>query len=88
MINSLLQKLNITNTCSSLYEKKFPSGNMFIARTNAIRQLLDYPFTSDDFPEELGQLNGTLQHIIEFIWFYIVNFNNYTYKYCKYKKTL
>ena len=83
MIDELLDRLNINIDRATIKEQKFPSGNMFIAKTDAIRQLLEYPFTSKDFPDELGQVNGTLQHIIEFFWIYIVTFNGYQYKECK-----
>ncbi len=83
MIDELLSKLKINIDRQSIKEQKFPSGNMFIAKKDAIKQLLDYPFSAADFPDELGQINGTLQHIIEFFWIYIVTFNGYQYKDCK-----
>ena len=80
---TLLNKLNINNFSSEEYENCwFPAGNMFIARTSAIHQLFDYPFTEKDFPDELGQINGTLQHIIEFVWAFIISYNGYLYKEC------
>ncbi len=83
MIDELLIKLKIDIKRNQIKELKFPSGNMFIARTDAIKQLLEYPFSSADFPDEKGQINGTLQHIIEFFWIYIVTYNGYLYKECK-----
>ena len=83
MIDELLIKFQINISRTEIKEHKFPSGNMFIARTDAIRQLLEYPFSASDFPEEEGQINGTLQHIIEFFWIFIVTFNGYTYRECK-----
>lgn len=43
----------------------FPAGSMFWARVDAIRPLFDLDLILDAFPEEAGQLDGTLQHAIE-----------------------
>ncbi|TPL80666.1 hypothetical protein FJ948_28705 [Mesorhizobium sp. B2-3-12] len=44
---------------------EFPSGSMFWGRSAAIRPLLDLGLTFDEFPEEDGQVDGTLAHAIE-----------------------
>lgn len=44
---------------------EFPSGSMFWGRSAAIRPLLDAGLRFDDFPEEAGQVDGTLAHAIE-----------------------
>ena len=44
---------------------EFPSGSMFWGRSAAIRPLLDLDLGFDDFPEEAGQVDGTLAHAIE-----------------------
>lgn len=44
---------------------EFPSGSMFWGRSAAIRGLLDLELQYEDFPEECGQVDGTLAHAIE-----------------------
>lgn len=48
----------------------FPSGSMFWARSAAIKPLLDCILTFDEFPEETGQLDETLGHAIERLFFF------------------
>jgi len=66
-----------------LYSNKenmdFPCGNMFIARTEAIKQFFSTELTRLDFPDEKGQTSGTLQHFVELMWKYMVNFNGFKY---------
>lgn len=61
----------------------YPCGNMFFARTSAVRQVFEHGFTFDDFPEEQGQVSNTLQHTFEFIWPYLVKYNGFKYYECK-----
>lgn len=55
----------------------FPAGDMFWARTDAVRQVLGYSFREEDIPEELGQTDGTVMHAVERMWSYTAAFNGY-----------
>ena len=56
-------------------------GNMFWARVDAI-----LPFFTNiqmsDFPQEKGQIDGTIAHAIERLWVYVAEYNGYTFSYC------
>ena len=43
----------------------FPAGGMFWVKTDAIRPLLEFPWTYEVFPGESGQIDGATQHGIE-----------------------
>ena len=61
--NSLAQQLGLLPI-----EQKFvnyPIGGMFWARKEAIVNILSKDWMYEDFPEEIGQLDGTVQHAIE-----------------------
>lgn len=59
---SFLEKFNISAPDGYF---DFPAGGMFWARTQALKPLLDYPWSEKDFPEEAGQTDGTPAHAIE-----------------------
>jgi|GEM_PF-1649569 len=49
----------------------FPSGSMFWARSAALKPLLNYNLSLDEFPIEDNQDDGTLGHVIERLYFFI-----------------
>jgi lipopolysaccharide biosynthesis protein len=74
----LLKKIGIDLELSS--ESVFPVGNMFWARTGAIRKIFEAGIARNDFPVEAGQVNATLAHTIERSWVYIARAAGYHYK--------
>ncbi|MCF8365322.1 MAG: glycosyltransferase [Bacteroidales bacterium] len=64
----LAQKMNIRLKKEGLID--FPSGSMFWVRTAALKPLLDIKLQFDDFPEEIGQTDGTPAHAIERLYFF------------------
>lgn len=44
---------------------EYPVGGFFWAKSEAIAPLLRHDWSLDDFPEEAGQLDGTMQHAVE-----------------------
>ncbi len=49
----------------------FPSGSMFWARTDALKPLLDLELSYQDFPPEENQIDKTLAHAIERLYYYV-----------------
>lgn len=58
----------------------FPSGSMFWARTAALRPLLDIGLCLDDFPEEAAQIDGTMAHAIERLFFRVCERSGHTWR--------
>ncbi|MEX6509128.1 glycoside hydrolase family 99-like domain-containing protein [Jiella sp. M17.18] len=55
----------------------FPVGNMFWARVDAIRPLLERVWTWDDFDAEEGQVEFTVAHAVERCWAYVAAARGY-----------
>lgn len=61
----LAHRIGLAGPLPSDNELRFPVGSMFWARTAAIRSLLDLRLLPDHFPQESGQIDGTLAHALE-----------------------
>ena len=67
---NFLHKLGIDIDNRNLIE--FPAGSMFWFKPQALAPLLDSDLTFEDFPEESGQVDGTIAHAIERAFLFIV----------------
>jgi lipopolysaccharide biosynthesis protein len=56
---------------------RFPAGNMFWARTAAIRSILGRTWHYDQFEAEEGQVENTTAHCVERLWRYIASSAGY-----------
>ena len=57
----------------------FPAGSMFWARSAALRPLLDLNLSFRDFPRETGQIDGTLAHAIERLYYFVCEKAGFTW---------
>jgi hypothetical protein len=57
----------------------FPSGSMFWARSKAILPLINSGITIQDFPEEKGQIDNTLAHVIERLYYHVCEKAGYSW---------
>ena len=65
---SLAARMGLTLSESRVLD--FPSGSMFWARSAALKPLLDLNLRLTDFPAEAGQMDGTIAHAIERLYFF------------------
>lgn len=75
---NLLKKMNIDIMLPENH-LIFPVGNMFWAKTKAVKQIFEHCSNKDDYALEAGQVDGTIAHAIERLWVYIAEYNGYTY---------
>ncbi len=67
---NFLRRLNIAVDERNLIE--FPTGSMFWFKPKSLAPLLNCGLTFKNFPEECGQIDGTLAHAIERAFLFIV----------------
>lgn len=60
LIDKLICKLGLSNASFA-----FPKGSMFWARPQVLEPLLTLNLGPSDFPDEAGQLDGTMAHAVE-----------------------
>lgn len=72
---ALLERAHVT--INEQMELECPSGSMFWCRTDALRPLLDLQLRFADFPDETGQVDGTLAHAIERAFLYACESRGY-----------
>lgn len=61
---------------------KFPSGSMFWARPQALQPLLNIGLAYDEFPEEGGEVDGTIAHAIERLFYFSCLKAGYEWREC------
>ncbi|WP_447131647.1 rhamnan synthesis F family protein [Paraglaciecola aestuariivivens] len=62
LATELAQKLQISLPDSAPI---FPAGSMFWYRPSALKNMTSYPWQLEDFPQESGQIDGTIMHALE-----------------------
>lgn len=75
---SVFERMQIPFDFSSTY-LDYPVGSMFWSKVDALRPLFEAEFLSSDFPEEEGQNDGTLAHVIERAFVEVVKSKGYDY---------
>lgn len=76
IVRDMFKWLNVEHDLNN--ELEFPAGNMMWLRPKATYQMFNGQFTWEHFPDEKGQLDGTIMHAIERSWNMILEFNGYT----------
>jgi len=77
-VQKFLEKIGIEMFLGD--KPEFAAGDMFWARTKAIRKAFCAGINQNDFPIESGQVDMTLAHAIERSWVYIAKHEGYTFK--------
>lgn len=77
-VRRILKRLDAETPLPS--DPVFPVGNMFWARTEAVRDMFVKMADEKEFPEESGQENGTTGHEIERAWIYLARARGYTFR--------
>lgn len=72
---ALAQRLGFDISASEYID--FPAGSMFWAKVDALRPLYALDLELKDFPEERGQIDGTLHHAMERMFVAIVRHQQY-----------
>ena len=71
----LANRLGVTESLPNHFD--FPVGNMFWARTDAVRPLFDASFRWDEFPQEPIGIDGTMLHALERLTPFVVAARGY-----------
>ena len=77
LINSVIKRISPGYIVGNNF--KYPLGNMFWARVNAVYQIFENRFINIFF-EETQTINKEIIKISEIIWLYLVKINGYYYK--------
>jgi len=76
-INSIIRRIDPGYIVGNNF--KYPLGNMFWARVNAVYQIFEHRFIRI-FSEEEQKVNNETVKLSELIWLYLVKINGYYYK--------
>ena len=76
-INSIIKRISPGYTVGNNF--KYPLGNMFWARVDAVYQIFENKFIKI-FSEETIKVNNETVKVSEIIWLYLVKINGYYYK--------
>ena len=76
-INSIIKRISPGYIAGNNF--KYPLGNMFWARVNAVYQIFEHRFIKT-FSEETQKVNNETINVSEIIWLYLVKINGYYYK--------
>ena len=77
LTQKFLSDLRINLDTHNLLE--FPAGSMFWFKPAALAPIFESELTFEDFPEELGQTDGTLAHAMERSFLYIAESAGYSW---------